>query len=69
MSASASVGEFPELLYEVFEPTAQDNAAGIYGVSFFIRGKPWVVDIDDALVWDTYYADPANGIPAGLVFA
>jgi len=29
--------------------TPIDNTAGIYGLTFFIRGKPWVVDVDDRL--------------------
>ena len=26
-----------------------DNAAGIYALTFYIRGKPWVIDVDDQL--------------------
>jgi hypothetical protein len=29
--------------------TPVDNAAGIYGLTFYIRGKPWVIDVDDKL--------------------
>jgi hypothetical protein len=29
--------------------TPIDNAAGIYGLTFYIRGKPWVIDVDDKL--------------------
>jgi hypothetical protein len=28
--------------------------AGIIGVQFYIRGKPWVVTIDDKLFWYDY---------------
>lgn len=66
MASIAAVAEYPQLLYDLFV-TDEDNAAGIYGVQFFIRGKPWVVDLDDGLVWDSYYA--ADGIPGGLVFS
>ena len=33
-----------------------DNAAGVYGVRLYIRGKPWVVDVDDIL----YFQDPES---------
>ena len=62
----ATVAEFPQLLYDAFY-TDEENAAGIYGIRFFIRGKPWVVDVDDALVWDTWLA--SYGLPAGLLFS
>lgn len=62
----ATVGEVPELVHNLFT-TPEDNLAGVYGLQFYIRGKPWVVDVDDALVWDTWYA--RCGMPAGLVYA
>jgi hypothetical protein len=27
------------------------NPAGLYGVTFYIRGKPWVVTVDDNLLF------------------
>ena len=33
--------------------TKERNSNGIYGVQFFIRGKPWVVDVDDEMLFDT----------------
>jgi len=32
------------------------NNAGIYGVTFYIRGKPWVVEVDDHMLfmWPDY---------------
>ena len=66
MASIAAVAEYPQLLHDTFL-TDGDNAAGVYGIRFFIRGKPWVVDVDDALVWDTYYA--GDGLPAGLIFS
>jgi hypothetical protein len=35
------------------------NSAGIYGVSFYIRGKPWHIALDDTL----FYNDPAPATP------
>jgi hypothetical protein len=29
--------------------TPIDNEAGVYGLTFYIRGKPWVIDVDDKL--------------------
>jgi len=37
--------------------TPEKNSAGIIGVQFWIRGKPWVVDIDESMVW-MYYNNP-----------
>jgi len=40
--------------------TQTKNSVGIYGVRFFIRGKPWVVTIDDSFL----YSKPgANYLP------
>jgi hypothetical protein len=70
----AGVAENPQLIRDVFgfTDTTDKNAAGIHGVRFFIRGKPWVVDVDDTLVWADGYADSADsgsvGLPAGLPF-
>mgnify|MGYP006131350103 CR=1 FL=1 len=33
------------------------NAAGLYGVTFYIRGKPWIVTVDDNLVFDNSTGD------------
>lgn len=51
MQAMGCIGEFPELVRNVFL-TETKNAAGIHGIQFYIRGKPWHVSIDDKL---TYY--------------
>jgi len=32
--------------------TPEINEAGIYGFEFYIRGKPWVVDIDNMFMFD-----------------
>jgi hypothetical protein len=55
----ASAAEFPHLITDMFL-TGTDMSgpnAGIIGVRFFIRGKPWVVTIDDRLFW---YRSGAN---------
>jgi hypothetical protein len=35
--------------------TQEKNVAGIHGLRFFIRGKPWVIDIDDSLLFSEAY--------------
>ena len=61
------------MIRDVFTHTPEKNAAGIYGVRFYIRGKPWIVDIDDSLVFDLAKVNSAayasEGLPAGLAFA
>ena len=38
----------PDLIKQAFV-TREANAAGIYNVKLYIRGKPWVMTIDDSL--------------------
>jgi hypothetical protein len=46
----AAVAPFPELIQDMFLETAT-NAEGIYNVKFYIRGKPWVVTVDDLMLY------------------
>lgn len=45
-----AVADRPSLLKQMFL-TPEKNAAGIHGLRFYIRGKPWVVDIDDSILY------------------
>jgi hypothetical protein len=51
--------------------TPVDNEAGIYGLTFHIRGKPWVIDVDDKLFFSRQkliFAQPSKkGIMWGPV--
>jgi hypothetical protein len=47
MSAAA---EHPQVIKNAFL-TQKRNDAGIYAVRFFIRGKPWVVSVDDQMLF------------------
>ena len=47
----ATVAEFPELIEDLFI-TKEKNDAGIYKLRFFIRGKPWVVSVDDEMLFN-----------------
>ena len=52
LASMGAVAEFPELIENVFV-NQEKNDAGIYKLRFYIRGKPWVVTIDDEmLVYD-----------------
>jgi calpain-15 len=42
----AAMSEYPELAKSIFL-TKEKNDVGIYAVKFFVRGKPWVVTVDD----------------------
>jgi hypothetical protein len=46
LAAAAAVAEFPETIRALFV-TPDENKVGILALKFYIRGKPWVVDIDD----------------------
>jgi hypothetical protein len=46
MQASSALGEWPDLVREAFL-TKEKNDAGIMAVRLYIKGKPWVVTIDD----------------------
>lgn len=46
VAAMASLTEFPDMVKSAFI-SQENNAVGIYAVRFFIRGKPWIVTVDD----------------------
>jgi hypothetical protein len=48
MASMGILSEFPELLQDVFLIN-QENSVGIYALRFFIRGKPWIITIDDIM--------------------
>ena len=49
MAALAAVASKPSFLLDTLL-VKDKNSAGIIGVNFFIRGKPWTVSIDESLV-------------------
>ena len=62
----SAVAPFPDIVDSIFL-TKEKNAAGIHAVRFFIRGKPWVIDVDDRMF---YYGIYQDGPPTeSLVFA
>ena len=49
LASMSSLAEFPERAKNVFL-TQEINSEGIYAVKFYIRGKPWLVTVDDEVV-------------------
>ena len=47
----AGVAEFPKLIKDIFL-TEKKYRVGISAVKLFIRGKPWVIDVDDKLLFN-----------------
>ena len=52
LASLASASEFPFLIKNV-AITQTLNTASIYGFQMYIRGKPWVITIDDYLIYDS----------------
>jgi hypothetical protein len=52
MASAASVGEWPSLVRSIFL-TQNKNTAGIFAVRVFLRGKPYVISLDDNLMFST----------------
>ena len=53
MASAAAVGEWPSLVKGIFL-TQNKNSAGIFAVKVFIRGKPYVISLDDNLMFTKY---------------
>jgi hypothetical protein len=51
----ATVAEWPSYITDMYMTGLEENDAGIYGIRFFIRGKPWVVSIDNKLGFKQSY--------------
>jgi hypothetical protein len=63
LAALGAMAEFPSLIESLFVDGTQINSNGIYNLRFYIRGKPWIVTIDDYLLVNTF------NDPNTLVFA
>jgi hypothetical protein len=53
MASAAAIAEWPSLVKTVFL-TQKKNSAGIFAVRVFIRGKPYVLSLDDNLMFTSY---------------
>ena len=49
------MAEWPNYITDMFVTGMEHNGSGIHGIKFYIRGKPWVVSIDDKLAFKNYY--------------
>ena len=61
LASMGSLTEFPSLIKDVFI-TDTTNDAGIYALRFFIRGKPWIITIDDEML---FFRDNLNFATVG----
>ena len=72
-AAMGSIAEFPDLVRSTFVNTGF-NDEGIFNVRFYIRGKPWVVTIDDTILFRTetaidFYTNKGYDMGTRFVFA
>jgi hypothetical protein len=52
MNAVSGIAEWPALVKDLFVTDTKNNA-GIIGVKLYIRGKPWVVSLDERMWFAT----------------
>jgi Ni/Co efflux regulator RcnB len=50
LASLGAMAEFPELVTSMFLNGQEISDSGIYNVRFYIRGKPWVVSVDDYML-------------------
>ena len=63
MAALGSLVLKPDLVQNIFQSGSFVSNKGVYVLKFYIRGKPWLVSVDDTLLVDT------TQDPAQLVFS
>ena len=69
MAPAASLGEWPSLIRNTFLTQTKNNA-GITGVKLFMRGKPYVISVDDNLAFfNTSHYNQSDYGGGGPVFA
>ena len=51
VSSLASAAEFPSLITDAFVTGTDDSPIGLYGLRFYIRGRPWVVTTDSKFIF------------------
>lgn len=50
MASLGSIGEFPDHVKSMFV-TNTTNAANAMAIRFYIRGKPWIVTVDESMLF------------------
>lgn len=53
VASISAAGEWPSLIKDMFITGTDDSSIGLYGVKFYIRGRPWVVHVDDKLLFES----------------
>lgn len=64
ISSIATAAEFPDLITDVFVGTpdeTEESYPGIYGIRLYVRGKPWIVTIDDRLLFENESVTSSDG--------
>jgi len=51
MGSVSGLAEWPNLVKNIFL-NQNKNAAGIFGISLYIRGKPYHISIDDNIMFN-----------------
>ena len=51
ISALSSLANYPDYIKSIFLEDEDLNNNGIYTLKFFIRGKPWLVTVDDIFLF------------------
>ena len=46
----SAIAERPALLEDIFL-TKDFNEAGVYALKLYVRGKPWIVTVDDTFLF------------------
>ena len=50
MATLSAIAEWPHLVKNIFL-TQKKNSAGIFGIQFYIRGKPYHISVDDSTMF------------------
>ena len=59
LASLGAIAEFPELVTDMFVSGQTISDEGIYNIKFYVRGKPWIVTVDDYILANTLGDDPA----------
>lgn len=59
LAAMGAIAEFPEMVTDMFVSGTTISDKGIYNLKFYIRGKPWIVTIDDYLLANVMGSTPS----------
>ena len=63
MATLGTIGEFPDLVKDLFLTKSKNDADAI-AIKFYVRGKPWVVTIDEEMLFKESNPKLVFGKPA-----